>query len=107
MIINNSNSIIGQLMKLSVEQILELLPNNICLGEGDKLQPMGHLTIEKYIDGTYCISYKGSNRNKKQSEQSFLFESCYCHDFKLGLIETYIKVQAITNKLFTDTKEQS
>jgi len=96
--LNESLNKIEQLLDLNIEELLDLLPNNICLGEGHKLQPMGFLEITKCIDNSFHICYIDHNNNQTRKEATRLFEVSYCKSLKLGLIETYFRVEALLEK---------
>lgn len=96
--LNKHTNKIEQLLNLNIEELLDLLPNNICLGKGNKLEPMGFLEITKCIDNSFHICYIGHNNNRTRKEDIKLFEVSYCKSLKLGLIEVYFRVEALLEK---------
>ena len=93
---DKSRNTIEQLVQMSVEQLISILPNNIYPNQD--LSIGGPLVISKRIDNTYNIEYRSYRNDKKVSECTPLIEGRF-ESLKLGLIETYFKAQEILNNL--------
>jgi len=90
---------LNELMEMEVEELMQLLPNNICDGKGNSLGNVYSLKISKNIDGRWFIEYSQLHNKTVYSERKILFEIGYAKNIKIALAEALIRIDEITKKI--------
>lgn len=86
---------LSQLLKMNVEELMGLLPNNVCVGKGDSIGAIYSPKIGKNIEGKYFVEYSQQLNTTVYNERKILFEITYAIDIKVALAEALIRVEEI------------
>ena len=68
---------LSELLEIKTEDLMQLLPNNICDGEGDSLVSIYSPRISKNIEGKWFIEYAQLQNKTVYSERKILFKIEY------------------------------
>ena len=88
-----------ELLEMKTEDLMQLLPNNICDGKGDSLGTIYSPKISKNIEGKWFIEYSQLQNKTVYNERKILFEITYAKSIKIALAESLVRIEEITKAL--------
>lgn len=80
-----------ELSKLSIEFIMDLIPQNIIIeNDNGTTDFVATFIIGKIIDGHFYIEYTEGHRDVKKCDQKKAYSDWYIKDLKKGLIKAFL-----------------